>query len=97
MYNGQISKRWLWIFFIILEVFLPKPVLATSMEVIEEAVQLGINKTSPLTAKIDSILKNELLDGAVTGVSIRKADTGELVYSYSGETRLHPASNMKLL
>lgn len=67
------------------------------MEVIEEAGQLGINKTSPLTAKIDAILTNELLDGAVTGVSIRKADTGELVYSYFGETRLHPASNMKLL
>ncbi|HEY4550409.1 MAG TPA: D-alanyl-D-alanine carboxypeptidase/D-alanyl-D-alanine-endopeptidase, partial [Bacillus sp. (in: firmicutes)] len=97
MNKGQISKRCFWLFYIILVVFLPIPVLATSMEVIEEAGQLGINKTSPLKAKIDAILKNELLDGAVTGVSIRKADTGELVYSYFGETRLHPASNMKLL
>ena len=97
MNKGQISKRCIWLFYIILVVFLPIPVLATSMEVIEEAGQLGINKTSPLTAKIDAILTNELLDGAVTGVSIRKADTGELVYSYFGETRLHPASNMKLL
>src|SRR5699024_3161373 len=35
--------------------------------------------------------------GAITGVSIRSGETGELLYSHFGETRLRPASNMKIL
>ncbi len=70
---------------------------ATSNTDLKEATQHGINQTSSLTTKIDTLLKNERLDGAVTGISIRKADSGELVYSSFGDTRLHPASNMKLL
>lgn len=47
--------------------------------------------------KIDTILKNTRLNGALTGISIREADTGEIIYSTSGDTRLRPASNLKLL
>ncbi|WP_017380313.1 D-alanyl-D-alanine carboxypeptidase/D-alanyl-D-alanine endopeptidase [Paenisporosarcina sp. TG-14] len=46
---------------------------------------------------INKIIQDERLDGATTGISIRKAATGELIYDHFGDTRLHPASNMKLL
>ncbi|MBO0588688.1 D-alanyl-D-alanine carboxypeptidase/D-alanyl-D-alanine-endopeptidase [Sporosarcina sp. E16_8] len=46
---------------------------------------------------IDEILKDPRLQGATTAVSIREASTGEVVYSHLGDTRVHPASVMKLL
>lgn len=48
--------------------------------------------------KLTELLKKEkILDGAVAGMSIRSADTNELLYDYNGGIRLRPASNMKLL
>lgn len=48
--------------------------------------------------ELAQLLKNEkILDGAVAGISVRSADTGELLYDYNGGIRLRPASNMKLL
>lgn len=51
---------------------------------------------APLVSEINEILHDERLDGALIGVSIRKADTGEKIYDHFGDTRLIPASNMKL-
>ncbi|MGB6406264.1 MAG: D-alanyl-D-alanine carboxypeptidase/D-alanyl-D-alanine-endopeptidase, partial [Planococcus donghaensis] len=51
---------------------------------------------APLVSEINEILHDERLDGALIGVSIRKADTGEQIYDHFGDTRLIPASNMKL-
>lgn len=50
-----------------------------------------------LAEKMEVILANERLDGAVTGVTVRHAETGEILFAENGDTRLHPASNMKLL
>lgn len=36
------------------------------------------------------------LKGALTGISIRSSQTGELLYEHLGDIRLHPASNMKI-
>ena len=47
--------------------------------------------------KIDEILNDPRLQGATTGISIRSASTGEIIYSNLGDTRVHPASVMKLL
>ncbi|WP_093212378.1 D-alanyl-D-alanine carboxypeptidase/D-alanyl-D-alanine endopeptidase [Sediminibacillus albus] len=56
-----------------------------------------IDQNSTLKEKLEAILNDQRLNGTVTGVSIRKAETGELLFSHEGNTRLHPASNMKLL
>ena len=49
-----------------------------------------------LTAEVNDILQDESLDGALAGVSIRKADSGEKIYDHFGDIRLKPASTMKL-
>lgn len=46
--------------------------------------------------KMLAILDNPELDGTSTGVSIRDADTGEILYSRDGDKRLRPASNLKM-
>ncbi|WP_071394895.1 D-alanyl-D-alanine carboxypeptidase/D-alanyl-D-alanine endopeptidase [Bacillus tuaregi] len=51
----------------------------------------------PVAAEIDELVKDSRLKGSITGISIRKAESGEIVYSKNGDIRLHPASNMKLL
>ncbi len=50
-----------------------------------------------LAEQIHTIINDKRLEGAVAGVSIRSALTGELLFQHNGNTRLTPASNMKLL
>lgn len=50
-----------------------------------------------LGEKIDEILKAEQLEGAIAAVSVRSANSGELLYETFGDVRLKPASNMKIL
>ncbi|WP_419884055.1 D-alanyl-D-alanine carboxypeptidase/D-alanyl-D-alanine-endopeptidase [Peribacillus sp. B-H-3] len=50
-----------------------------------------------LGRKITAILQDPHLNGALAGVSIRSASTGKILYDRDGNTRLRPASNMKLL
>ncbi|AIF43966.1 D-alanyl-D-alanine carboxypeptidase/D-alanyl-D-alanine-endopeptidase [Virgibacillus sp. SK37] len=51
-----------------------------------------------MKAKLENFIANEpALMGALTGISIRDRHNGEVVYERQGETRMHPASNMKLL
>ncbi|MCG5104095.1 D-alanyl-D-alanine carboxypeptidase/D-alanyl-D-alanine endopeptidase [Oceanobacillus alkalisoli] len=61
----------------------------------DHSMTLAENKT--LEEKINSLLENEQLDGAVVGVTVKQAANGDLLYSHNGDIRLHPASNMKLL
>lgn len=52
---------------------------------------------NPLQSQIEQILQTEAdLKGAVIGISVRSAKTGDVQYDYNGNTRLKPASNMKL-
>lgn len=60
-------------------------------------IQASQDASGSLEEKIDAVLEDERLDGAVTGVSVRHAGTGEPLYEENGDTRLHPASTMKLL
>lgn len=63
----------------------------------EDITAAEMDEDAPLDEKLSAILANEHLEGTVTGVSIKRADTGELLYQQNGDIRLHPASNMKLL
>ncbi|WP_099159019.1 D-alanyl-D-alanine carboxypeptidase/D-alanyl-D-alanine endopeptidase [Virgibacillus ndiopensis] len=62
-----------------------------------ETTQVASAESIHLDDKINKILQNEHLEGTTTGVSIRSAETGEILFESFGDTRLHPASNMKLL
>jgi len=71
-----------------------QPVVAVAAPVRPGAAAHG---SEDLTAALDEILQDSRLAGALAGVSVRLADTGELMYSHMGDIRLHPASNMKIL
>jgi serine-type D-Ala-D-Ala carboxypeptidase/endopeptidase (penicillin-binding protein 4) len=67
---------------------------------------LLLSMPTSVSAETNSTFNQELtklleqdpaLTGAIAGVSIRNAATGELVYQYNGDLRLRPASNLKLL
>ncbi|UTE76960.1 D-alanyl-D-alanine carboxypeptidase/D-alanyl-D-alanine-endopeptidase [Rossellomorea sp. KS-H15a] len=50
-----------------------------------------------LDQKIHDILADERLDGAIGSVSVRDAESGEIILDRLGDIRLKTASNMKLL
>ena len=52
---------------------------------------------SELGTKISKVLSHEDLKGAVTGISVREAKTGKIIYQKNGDTRLRPASSLKLV
>lgn len=56
------------------------------------------NDDGNLGQEIQQILdESPGLAGALTGISIRSAETGEMIYERGAQTRLRPASNLKLL
>lgn len=70
--------------------------------VLNEKDQVVVNSTSSTEnkqfAELENYLQDEpILDGALVGISIRSASTGDLLYDSLGDTRLKPASNMKLI
>ncbi|GAB3053690.1 D-alanyl-D-alanine carboxypeptidase/D-alanyl-D-alanine endopeptidase [Virgibacillus ainsalahensis] len=90
------------LFFLIAIMILLMPLMDQGKELFVNASEESktteeIHETGTLEEKLEAILTDDGLDRAVTGVSIRKADTGEILFSQNGDTRLHPASNMKLL
>lgn len=48
-------------------------------------------------SQLDEILNDPRLQGATIAISVRRAESGEVIYSHLGDTRVHPASVMKLL
>ena len=58
--------------------------------------------TAPLVnsdelSELDEIIADPRLQGATTAISVRNAATSEMIYSNLGDTRVHPASVLKLL
>jgi len=49
------------------------------------------------SSSLHRILSDHRLKGAIAGVSVRSAKTGDLLFNHNGDTRLTPASNMKLI
>lgn len=63
----------------------------------EESTETASTEQTSLTEELNTILQDERLAGALTGVSVRNAENGELIYAHNGDIRLHPASNQKIL
>ncbi|WP_282155252.1 D-alanyl-D-alanine carboxypeptidase/D-alanyl-D-alanine endopeptidase [Cytobacillus gottheilii] len=63
----------------------------------EESTETTSTEQTSLTEELNAILQDERLAGALTGVSVRNADNGEIVYAHNEDIRLHPASNQKIL
>ncbi|MCP6682665.1 D-alanyl-D-alanine carboxypeptidase/D-alanyl-D-alanine endopeptidase [Bacillus nakamurai] len=58
----------------------------------------AVEKKGALTEQLTKILEEEpALKGAIAGVSIRSAKTGEVLFGHQEDVRLRPASLMKLL
>src|SRR4051794_19861652 len=54
-------------------------------------------ESSPLSTQISKVLRHPDLKGASIGISVRDASNGKLIYKHNGDTRLRPASSMKLV
>lgn len=52
---------------------------------------------SQLNSKIAKVLSHPDLKGASIGISVRNASNGKIIYKHNGDTRLRPASSMKLV
>ncbi|MCT2534219.1 D-alanyl-D-alanine carboxypeptidase/D-alanyl-D-alanine-endopeptidase [Aquibacillus koreensis] len=60
--------------------------------------QTANSEENPWVTEIDQLIKQDArIQGALVGISVRSAKTGELLYDHMGNTRLRTASNMKLL
>ncbi len=92
-------KTFLLVFIITVLAFLPltEQIQQVSLNASDELTAESVNQKADLSAQINEILSIEQLDGSIAGVSVRDAVTGEVLYDKNGDTRLHPASNMKLL
>jgi serine-type D-Ala-D-Ala carboxypeptidase/endopeptidase (penicillin-binding protein 4) len=63
----------------------------------EEPPAQAFEPSGNLSDKINELLLNDpLLKGSLAGVSVRSAENGELLYEHIGDTRLQPASVLKL-
>lgn len=62
-----------------------------------KSIALANGKYFEVTNQLNELINNHpTLQGAISGISIRSATSGELIYSSNGDLRLTPASNMKL-
>lgn len=63
----------------------------------DELPARAVEPSGELSTEIGKLLTNEpVLDGALAGVSIRSAEDGRLLYEHIGDTRLQPASLLKM-
>src|SRR5699024_2432311 len=76
-------------------------IVSASKDTAEKPDQTETIKTTSedqdLEDKLDAILEHDSLNGTSVSVSVRNAESGEILYNHNGDLRLHPASNMKLL
>lgn len=92
--EGDRLKRNLFIFpLVILIAFIPNVHVKAPLAHVH-----AMEKRGSLSEQLNQLLNNDpILKGAIAGVSIRSAETGQVLYDHFGNIRLRPASNMKLL
>lgn len=98
MNKNNVKKMFL---FFLMTLVVLSPISFGSPSLFPETSNVAANQvsseTQTLNEKINVLLADERLKGSITGVSVRNAETAEVVYSQFGDIRLRPASNMKLL
>jgi serine-type D-Ala-D-Ala carboxypeptidase/endopeptidase (penicillin-binding protein 4) len=63
----------------------------------EEPPAQAFDSENDITKELNELMNNDpLLKGSLAGVSVRTADDGQLLYEHIGNTRLQPASVLKL-
>ncbi|WP_413466629.1 D-alanyl-D-alanine carboxypeptidase/D-alanyl-D-alanine-endopeptidase [Mesobacillus subterraneus] len=63
----------------------------------EEPPAKAVEPAGELSAEIRKLIEDEpVLDGALAGISIRSADDGKLLYEHNADTRMQPASVLKM-
>ena len=63
----------------------------------DEPPARAVEPSGELSTEISKLLTDEpVLNGALAGVSIRSAEDGKLLYEHIGDTRLQPASVLKM-
>jgi D-alanyl-D-alanine carboxypeptidase/D-alanyl-D-alanine-endopeptidase (penicillin-binding protein 4) len=67
------------------------------LEASKEEDTMTLTDRNTLDEELHLILQDKALQGALVGLTVKHAETGEEIFSHQGDTRLHPASNMKLL
>ncbi|PLS17722.1 D-alanyl-D-alanine carboxypeptidase/D-alanyl-D-alanine-endopeptidase [Bacillus sp. M6-12] len=97
MYRNKNPKKALLVLLMAMVVLMPFSVRDKDLLAAASGESSQSDTNLSLQDKLNSLLKDGRLEGALTGVSVRNAETGEVLYSNLGDTRLHPASNMKLL
>ena len=55
-----------------------------------------VENNAALEEQINNVLKDARLAGTTTAITIRNATDGKILYENLGDTRVHPASLMKL-
>ncbi len=69
--------------------------MITVSDELEQPLPEPFSDTQELS-EIDKLLKDPRLQGATTAISVRHAESGAVIYAHQGNTRVHPASVMKL-
>ncbi|MFD2044676.1 D-alanyl-D-alanine carboxypeptidase/D-alanyl-D-alanine-endopeptidase [Ornithinibacillus salinisoli] len=96
--NDKVNLKKVFIlFFIVAVACMPFSNGEKALFVVASDELTDVPSNGSLDYKIDQLLEDERLDGAITAVSIRKASDGELLYSHDGDIQVHPASNQKML
>ncbi|BCJ48858.1 hypothetical protein Asp14428_03330 [Actinoplanes sp. NBRC 14428] len=72
-------------------------VTGTALAVGTASAETGGASDTALVATLDQVLANSRLAGSTTGLQVRDATSGAVIYSHNAEQRVIPASNEKLM
>ncbi|MEH7382152.1 D-alanyl-D-alanine carboxypeptidase/D-alanyl-D-alanine-endopeptidase [Bacillus sp. JJ1533] len=89
----MISSRKYFLFAILLLVITIMP----SMHPQQEKAIANVSQNQVLGQLNQLVMNEPNLKGAIAGISVRSANTGQVLFEHAGDVRLRPASNLKLI